>query len=141
MTAALAAIHSPVRPATAADMDAVCLLCQASGFWYMPEDMESSAPWWCVYEQDGEIIGALQFCIGRPIARLEELAMEPTLRKRDKAMVAEALIRRGMALCRAAGAGMVQFFVPEHLGSYRRVLEKRGAVSVGEGRMLVKRLV
>ncbi len=129
-----------VRLAQDADGPRIGELARASGFGVEGIDWASVHPFWLVAERDGEVIGAINIVLSKPIGWLEMLSLDPDLSHRDQAMAVKALVERGAIALKVFGAQMAMGTVPEELGEYRQVLRKRGVVDTGSGFTMAKRL-
>ena len=85
-------------------------------------------PYWLVAELDSEPVGCVQMCPSLPFAFLEFLCVLPSLRHRDKAIVARDICNEARRLCRSHGAQFVSLTVQPHLDNWTQVLDRRGAV-------------
>ncbi|MGE0373177.1 MAG: hypothetical protein AB7Q01_15015 [Gammaproteobacteria bacterium] len=96
---------------------------------------------WIVVDDGQQIAGCVQLLPGKPIGRAENLAVDPALSPRQRARVVSMLIRTSIMLLRRAGCGAIISAVPDDLDGYQTILERRGAVSLYPGQILIKRLV
>lgn len=96
---------------------------------------------WVVVEGEHGIAGCVQLLPGKPIARAENMALDPGLSRVQRARVVSMLIDATFMLLRRAGCGAIMATVPEDLEGYQTVLERRGAVALHPGQLLIKRLV
>ena len=109
---------------------------------YMVEDVDWTDiyPYWLVADVDGRLAGGLQVLPGKPMGRLELLAVEDALPHRTNALVVKSLILAGMATLTKAGAQLASGFIPFEYKSYKRMLKKRGGKVVAQGNMIESRL-
>ncbi len=129
-----------VRLAQDADGPRIGELARASGFAVEGIDWSHVHPFWLVAERDGEVIGAIQIILARPIGWLEMLSLDPDLGRRDQAMAVKALVQFGAMSLKHFGAQMAMGSVPSELQGYMRILKKRGAVVASAGIVFAKRL-
>lgn len=101
---------------------------------------DSINPYWLVAELRGEIVGVIQTRPSRPMGSLEGLATARHLSEVERGRVVRELAMSGMAVLLGHGASQVQMFIPFELRAYKRVLKKRGAVVLGQGNLLAKRI-
>ena len=104
-------------------------------------DFSTLNPYWLVAVIDGEIVGCIQTLPSRPFGGLENLHVSASLGWKDHALVVERLVLDGCAVLAYHGAGLVSGFVPDTLASYRKVLERRGAIIWDRGAMMMRRVV
>ena len=104
-------------------------------------DWSDIYPYWLVAEQDGVFIGCIQVLMSKPVGRLEFLAVRQDLSHPLQALTVRALILGGSATLKMHGSTLVAGTVPHELKSYKRVLKNRGAVVIGTGSVVLKRLV
>jgi len=117
------------RPATNEDANAIALLVKANGC-QLEIDWSDIGPHWWVAEdisQDNKIVACIQICHGKPIGRLEFLAISPEVkRKRERAALARDLIITASAMLKNYGAHMVMGAIDDQDQDFVTVLEKRG---------------
>lgn len=112
------------------DLLAIQALYEASGkeparFWSWTGNM---AGWWLIAEDDARRpLGCIQLRPSAPIATLELLCIPLIFRKRDKVLVAKALIRQGMLELRALGAQAIQFCLNESREQWAMIARRYGA--------------
>ncbi len=83
------------------------------------------APYWLLAARQGEVIGALQVCYGIPMCRLDILALDPNLTKRERAQVILALGRAAVQLCVDYGATVLVTTINEdRYPGFGHVLQK-----------------
>lgn len=104
-------------------------------------DWHDIYPFWLVAEQDGVFIGCIQTVISKPVGRLEFLAVRQDLSHQVQALTVRALVLAGCATLKQAGSTLIAATIPHELKSYKRVLKNRGAVVIGTGSIILKRLV
>ncbi len=104
-------------------------------------DWHDIYPFWLVAEQDGVFIGCIQTLISKPVGRLEFLAVKSELSHQMQALTVRALVLGGCATLKQAGSTLVAATIPHELKSYKRVLKNRGAVVIGTGSVILKRLI
>ncbi len=115
-------------------------LARASGFGVEGIDWSSVHPFWLVAERDGEMVGAVQIILAKPIGWIEMLVLDPNLTRREQVMAVKALIDRSLLSLKVFGAQLAMWSVPHELEGYKRVLERRGAVVTSTGNVMAKRL-
>lgn len=129
-----------VRMASNADGERIRDLLWAMGYRLLGIEWDDIEPYWIVAEFRGEVIGCLQTCPGKPMGRLELLAVYPDLSRRQTADIVKTLIFRGMGILSAQGSQAAEFLVPFEFKSYVKVLKHRGAEIVTDGHLMVKML-
>lgn len=139
-----------VRMATDADGPRIGELGVAQGLALDGIDWSEVAPYWLVAETEsgvwgagpGEamIVGALQLCLAKPFGRLEMLYLDGALTQRQRARVGKALVGGGLLALKVFGAQFALAQVPHTLPEYKRLLKRRGAVTLSSGNMMAKRL-
>lgn len=132
-----------VRVAKNSDGERISELVRQAGFDIPNLDLDWTQiePYWLVAEHEGSVIGCIQTCPGRPIGRLEMLAIDPEVTGHLKGETVRELLVSGLTTLRLSGAQLACGMVPFDMKSYKRVLKKRGAVIIADGNMLAKRLV
>lgn len=131
-----------LRLADDSDGQTIGNLCAACGYGVLDDaDWSRVYPHWVVAEYDGLILGAVQVCPALPVGRIEFLAIEPELGLVDRAIILKGLADHACAVLVGFGCGLASFMIPDHLNSYRQVLENRGSAILFEGATLIKRLV
>ena len=115
-------------------------LARASGFGIDGIDWSSVHPFWLVAEKDGEMIGAVQLILAKPIGWIEMLVLDADLTTRQQAMAVKTLVDRSLLSLKVFGAQLAMWSVPHELKGYKRVLERRGAVVTSTGNVMAKRL-
>lgn len=135
------AVEPTLRLAADGDGGTIANLCAACGYHALDNvDWSRVYPYWLVAEIDGLILGAIQVAFSLPVGRIEFLAIEPELGIRDRAMLVRALAAQAQSTLRQGGCSLASFMIPDHLDSYRAILERRGAVVLFEGTTLIKAL-
>ena len=129
-----------IRLATNEDGPRIGELARQSGFTVDGLDWSEVHPFWLVAERGGEIVGAIQIILAKPIGWLEMLVLEPDLSDISRARVVKALVEDGTTALRGFGAQVAMGSVPFELKAYKRVLKKRGAVVAFSGNTMIKRL-
>ena len=129
-----------VRLATDDDGPRVGELARDSGFGVDGIDWSHVHPFWLVAERDGEVVGAIQIILSRPIGWLEMLSVAREISHREQAMAVKALVERGLLSLKVFGAQLAMGVAPSEMPGYQRILEKRGAVDTGSGQTFAKRL-
>jgi|TARA_Y100000310_G_scaffold225674_1_gene227748 hypothetical protein len=130
-----------VRLATADDGETIKRLLEESGYWWATEcDWSEPAPFWLVAEMGGAVIATLQTIYAKPVCRAEFLAVDPGIRKIDRAMAIKALSLQAWAGFNACGADFAAFMVNEGDTSWQRILERHGAFVIDSGPLMMRRL-
>jgi hypothetical protein len=107
------------------------------GDWELP--FESVYPYWLVAEIAGEIVGAINIRLSMPISSVEMLSIDPKLGMRERGSVASVLTDSAMAICAAHGAAGVSSMIPDSMGEYLKVAERRGYVVGNHGSIIFGR--
>jgi len=94
------------------------------------------SPFWYVAEVQGELMGAVQLCIGWPIGRLELLSVRPGLSHTKTAKVVKALLCHAFKAMALDGTTLACVLVPDRDNEFTRILERWGLRSATNGRML-----
>jgi len=107
-----------------------------------PLDLEfkSVFPHWLVAEIAGEIVGTINIRISLPISSVEMLAIDSKLNDRERGTVFLMLTDSAMAICAAAGAGMISSMIPDSMPSYLKVAKRRGYVVGDQGSIVFGRI-
>ncbi|MES0339848.1 MAG: hypothetical protein ABUK15_07315 [Anaerolineales bacterium] len=104
-------------------------------------DWSNVYPYWLVAEKEGKIIGCLSVALGKPVGRLDILALDDSLSPHSRSRAVRGLILQGMATLKADGSTACLSVVPFKLKAYKRILKKHFDVEVaGQGNMIIKRL-
>jgi len=94
---------------------------------------------WLIAEMDGVPVGCMMFSLGNPIARADMLSVDPSLSKRNRALVARDLAYTAWGICRDRGAQAVLMMIEwSKENEWIRIAMRRGAIPYGEGVFLVK---
>lgn len=129
-----------IRLAQDADGPRIGELARHSGFTVDGLDWSEVHPFWLVAEREGEVIGAIQIILAKPIGWLEMLVLAPELTDIARARIVKQLASAGMTALKGFGSQLVMFSVPFELKGYKRALKKRGAVVTSSGNVLAKKL-
>lgn len=97
-------------------------------------------PYWLVAEDEGKVIGCIQIIPSLPIAHMDFLCVDQSLRQRDKAICVKGLVMRSLSVAYAAGASITMSTIPFDMKQWKRVCKRRGAVAATQGNIMVKRL-
>lgn len=95
---------------------------------------------WLVMDGEDDVVGCLEVLPGKPFGRLEHLAVSVSIVGSKRARIVRKLIDQGMAVLRVHGSQAVSVLIPHTMASYAKVLLRRGAVSIGDGQILMRRL-
>ena len=129
-----------VRLAIAEEGEAVKRLLEAAGYWWAKDcDWSDLRPFWLVAEKQGRIVGTLQTIYAQPVSRIEFLAVDPGLRKIDRAWVVKELCAQAWAGLKECRASYVAFMVNEAEASWRGILERHGAFVIDSGPLMMLR--
>jgi hypothetical protein len=94
---------------------------------------------WIVAELDGELVGCLQHCPGKPFSRLEYLTASKALPHRQRALLLRNLGYAGKAAAQAYGAQASLCVIQDEDASWTRIIQRRGGLPVGHGTMMMWR--
>lgn len=128
-----------IRLATNADGPTLGAFAKAGG-WGIDLDWSKVAPFWLVAENEGRVVAGIEVCPGLPVGRLEFLVTDPDLDGIARARAVHGLLTQGMATLKEMGSQFLSTLVGHDLKAYRKILKKRGAVTVDSGAIMVKRL-
>jgi hypothetical protein len=92
-------------------------------------------PFWMVSEIQGELLGAIQICIGWPLGRIELLAIRPGLSRTKTAKVAKALIYYALRQMAIDGTTLACTQIPAADEEFARILERSGAKHMVSGKI------
>ncbi len=98
-------------------------------------------PYWLKALRGPRIVGAIQVLPGKPIGRLELLAVDDKLPHRIRAKVVMELLMQGFGVLKGHGAQMASGMLPFEARSYKRILKKRGGVVILSGNTMAFRLI
>lgn len=93
-------------------------------------------PFWYVAEIGGYLLGAVQICIGRPIGRIELLAIRPQLSHTKKAKVMKSLVYHAFCAMKLDGIELACMLVADKENEFSRILERWGARFAVKGKMM-----
>lgn len=131
-----------IRLARNDDAKVVADLVACSGFvfddWQI--DWSDIHPHWLLAEHEGRPVGTIQLCYGRPIARIEILAIPESVPKRLRAAVVVNLIAVASQTMHQYGAQAVSAMIPFSLGSYKKAAKRRGWITLDSGNIMMRRL-
>lgn len=119
-----------IRPALNSDGLAIGQLAYQAGF-TLGLEWDNVEPDWLVAEANGRLVGAIQVMPGRPVGRLELLFIKSDEPRRVKLMAAKQLTYTGCMLLAKYGSQVAMGLVRPQNTSWRKVIEKRGAVNQG----------
>lgn len=97
-------------------------------------------PWVLGAFKGEKLVGAIQVCQGKPIGRVEMLAVDPDLDPPEKARMVRALCYNSAATLKRLGSSIMMSIVPFKLKAYKKALMKRGAQQIDQGNVLAWRL-
>lgn len=129
-----------IRMAKDGEGPAIEALLRGGGWDLEGLDWSRVGPGWLVAEDPAGLVGCLQVLPGQPIGTLERMATRTDLTPIERAGAVHALATQGMATLLRMGAGMVMITVPHENKAWKRILKKRGAVTVSAGALLAKGL-
>lgn len=131
-----------VRLATAEDGYKIAALLKLNGWGAEIGELDwrDLGPYWLVADGKDRLAACVQLCWSKPIARVEMMAFDPDLTKQERGRLTRDLAYAAMRTIALDGIQAVMFVVPFDLQSYKRLLKRRGAVTVHSGNVLFKRL-
>ena len=130
-----------IRMALDVDGKVISQLVKENGFQQTEGiDWSHVYPYWLVAEQNGEIIGCIQVRISVPIGGLEMLSVKQDLDHTIKSLVVKSLLLGGSSTLKQAGASLAAGVVPFEMKSYKKLLKRRGCVSISVGNIMARRL-
>lgn len=117
------------------------LVIQGGGATYPWMDWSDVFPYWIIGEVNGEARGVIMAGPGKPFGRLEYLCLDPSLPKKQKAVLARDLSYAGVASLKAMGSQASLSHIDHTDEAWERIAQKRGWVSTGFGTFLLKRII
>lgn len=129
-----------IRMASNEDGPRIGELAWRNGFQLTGITWDDVYPYWLVAEREGQLLGALQVCPGRPVGRLEILCLEDNLEHREKAITARQLLIAGTLTLRQNGSQAATSLVPFKMKGYKRLIKNRGGQVTDSGNMILFRL-
>lgn len=115
-------------------------LVKSNGF-NIDVDWSNIHPFWLKATYKDEIIGCVQVLHGRPIGRIEMLAVKETLKHTQKAQLAWRLGVAGMAILHSGGAELACAVVPFTNKYLKNAIKKRGGKISTQGNIIFMRIV
>ena len=133
-----------VRAAEDAEGEAIHALVDAStaqyGYTIPACSWARVKPFWYVAEIQGELLGAVQICIGWPVGRVEMLSIRPGLSHTKTAKVVKALLYHAFHAMKLDGTTLICSLVAESQTDFIRILERWGFRFAAKGKMLYYQL-
>jgi len=125
-----------IRMALSSDAGALDALTKPA-FGNLVVDWRNATNDWIVAEFNGQIIGCIQLCMGRPVGRLELLCVDNTLDARSKHVIMMELLRSGLYALQQTGSQIVTAFIEFTNKGVKRIFKKRfGAQITNSGNLL-----
>ncbi len=97
-------------------------------------------PYWLVAKHEGEILGCIQVLPGKPIGRIEMLAMRTDLGDVKRAKVGWRLGIAALSTLSIAGSQLASSIIPFEHKRYKRLLKKRGWIVYNQGNLMMARV-
>lgn len=126
-----------VRHAQNTEGDAVGELARKAGFNLEGLRWDNIHPHWIIAVREEKLLGAMQIFLGRPVARLEMLCVDPELSHRDRARTVDLLIENGGTIITLYGAQLNASVIPFREKSYKNVLKRRGGWVADSGNVVM----
>ena len=98
-------------------------------------------PYWLIAKWENEIIGCIQVLPGKPIGRMEMLAVDIDIPKVKRAQVVWRLLVSSVTLLRASGTQYASGMVLFNDKQYKKILKKRGAWTIGQGNIMIGKIL
>lgn len=130
-----------IRRAQSGDEPQIVRLLVAAG-WQLDDldlDWASSLPHWLVAANQA-VVGCLQVALGKPVGYLELLAVDRQLPKETQALAVKGLCLAGAETLHQYGAQLAAGMIAFQDKGWKKVLLKRGGVTIGAGNRLVFKL-
>lgn len=126
-----------IRWSTDADGPEIEALLAQNGLQLVGADWSAIAGCWlCACSLDGPIIAAVQYCFGKPFARLDFMSFDPELSDPQKGRVMRELYLKARAVAKTNGASFAVGMIP-HGRDYTNILVRRGCTVLNEGWLVV----
>jgi len=103
-------------------------------------DFSDLHPYWLLAENGRGAIGCIQMCPGRPIGRMEMLAVHDGLTHQQRAHVVKRLTDIAMVALKQQGSQYASGVVPFTAKSWKKVIKRRGGEVVSSGNLMMRRL-
>lgn len=128
------------RMATNAEGEAIHRLVEQAGFKVTGIDWSRIAPFWLVVEMNEKIVGCIQVCLSLPIGRIEMLSVDKDVPHITRSRIFQMLAVSAASTLKAAGAQMATMLISFQNKPQKKLLKKRGCVSISTGNLMAKRL-
>lgn len=116
-------------------------LVNKSGFKIDGLDWSNIHPFWLVAtDSEDKIVGCVQVCISRPIGMVELLSIDLDVTPIERAVIVKSLLIAATLTLKKGGAQLASGMVPFEMKAYKKILKKRGCVTIASGNLMVKRL-
>ena len=129
-----------IRMAFDKDGGVISRLVRENGFKDEGIDWSHVYPYWLVAEYNGEVVGCIQVRISIPVGGLELLSVKQDLDHTMKSLIVKSLLLCGSSTLKQAGANMAAGVIPFEMKSWKKLLKRRGCVSIGVGNVMARRL-
>ena len=131
-----------IRLAQNTDGESMGALAERCGFAFGDWDIDWSDiyPYWILAEVDGEIIGMLNVCPGKPFGRLEMMCVEPTIGQAERRQTIVDLDQQGRAVLVQYGCQGSMCNISFGDKGFKRFAKKHGYRVISSGNLLLKRL-
>jgi len=97
-------------------------------------------PYWLIAHEDDKPVGVIQYCPGKPIARIEMMGIDPDLDKKRKSVLTLMLTNYASMMARLAGSQGVSAIIGHNLPGFQEAAENRDWVNGLEGFLYYKRV-
>ncbi len=130
-----------VRLARNDEGDTVAYLAASSGFVFDGWEIDWSDiyPHGLIAEIEGKVVGTVQICYGKPVGRLEMLALAHSLSRRERATVIMALTRVAEETLVQYGAQAASCMISFSMPDFKKFVKRNGGVTVDSGNIFLKR--
>ena len=103
-------------------------------------DWSDIEPWWMAAEIDGVLVAAVQLCPSKPIARVENLALDAGLSHATRGRVCLALESQWRGYFKMCGITGISGLISDDMDSWFNVAQRHGYVEVADGHLVMGRI-
>jgi len=103
-------------------------------------DWEHTAPFWVVFDKQGETVGCAQILMAKPMGRVDFLCVKEEMSGSARSRVVKRISDEAVKLFRNKGVHNVSWFVPHNNRAVKKAVKRRGASAFSSGSVYVSKI-
>lgn len=114
--------------------------------WFLKQTPYASLDWdrplsgtWLLAEQGNTPVGCVAVNPGIPVGHMDLLCIDPSLSKKQRALLARDLSYAGLEYLKQMGSQAVKIYIADQERGWQQVVSRRGCLPIDRGTIFLKR--